>query len=178
MLLLFTLGNSSDAFLLLRAQQAGIGAAEIPLLWAGLHASKSVCSLLGGRLSDRVGRKRLIVGGWVTYAAIYLGFAVATSPAQMWALFLGYGVYFGLTEGVEKAFVADLAPRERRGTAYGLYNLILGIGALPASLATGWLWQRFGATWALGLGALLSLAAVLGLLLFVREEKPPLPRAA
>lgn len=170
-LLLFTLGNSSDAFLLLRAQQSGVGVTMIPLLWAALHVSKSVFSLLGGGMSDRLGRKRLIVGGWMVYAFIYLAFAVANTPLQIWVLFSCYGIYFGLTEGVEKAFVADLAAPQMRGTAFGLYNLIIGIGALPASLLTGWLWQRFGAGWALGAGASLSFAAVLSLHLFIREER-------
>ncbi|MFN0087045.1 MAG: MFS transporter [Blastocatellia bacterium] len=169
-LLLFTLGNSSDAFLLLRAWQAGIGVTSIPLLWAALHLSKSVFSLLGGGMSDRLGRKRLIVSGWIVYAVIYLAFAAASTPPHIWALFLCYGIYFGLTEGVEKAFVADLTAPQMRGSAFGLYNLIIGIGALPASLLTGWLWQRFGAETALGAGAIVSLLAA-AMLLFVREER-------
>jgi MFS-type transporter involved in bile tolerance (Atg22 family) len=111
----------------------------------------------------------LITVGWIVYAAIYFGFAFATSHLEIWLLFIIYGVYFGLTEGVEKAFVADLTPAESRGTAFGLYNLIIGVGALPASLMTGWLWDRFGAIAALATGAGLSLIAVFLLMILVRE---------
>lgn len=145
----------------------------IPMLWAVLHMSKSISSIIGGGLSDRFGRKRLITVGWIVYAAIYLGFAVATSHLEIWLLFVIYGVYFGLTEGVEKAFVADLAPAELRGTAFGFYNLIIGVGAAPASLMTGWLWDRFGAVAALTTGAGLSLIAVFLLMVLVREAKHP-----
>src|SRR5947209_9754132 len=116
-LALFTLSNSSDAFLLLRARQAGVGAALIPLLWAALHVSKVGSSILGGDLSDRLGRKTLIVAGWLLYAAVYLAFAFVSTATEAWVLFLVYGVYFGLTEGTEKALVADLVGAERRGTA-------------------------------------------------------------
>jgi MFS family permease len=170
-LLLFTLGNASDAFLLLRAQQLGVQVMLIPLLWAALHVSKSVCSMIGGELSDRYGRKRLIVGGWLVYAAIYLGFAYATTTVEIWVLFILYGIYFGLTEGVEKALVADLTEPARRGTAYGFYNLVIGLGALPASLLMGFLWTRFGAAVALGVGASLSLLAALLLVSFVAERR-------
>jgi len=170
-LLLFTLGNSSDAFLLLRARQAGVSVALIPILWAALHVSKTVSSIIGGGLSDRFGRKRLIVGGWLVYAAIYFSFALATTQFETWLLFPVYGVYFGLTEGVEKALVADLVKPNLRGTAFGLYNLVIGIGALPASLITGWLWDRFGAAFALGVGAGLSLLASVALMLAVREHE-------
>jgi MFS family permease len=168
-LLLFTLGNSSDAFLLLRARQTGLSEAMIPLLWAALHVSKSLSSVAGGGLSDRFGRKRLIIGGWLVYAAIYAGFAFATTHLEIWLVFIFYGVYFGLTEGVEKAFVADLTPAESRGAAFGLYNLIIGVGAAPASLMTGLLWDRFGAVAALLTGAALSLTAVFLLMILVRE---------
>jgi MFS family permease len=169
-LLLFTLGNSSDAFLLLRARQNGVSVGVIPLLWAALHVCKMVSSVIGGGLSDRFGRKRLIVSGWLVYAAIYFGFAFATTRLETWGLFLTYGVYFGLTEGVEKALVADLVRPAFRGTAFGLYNLIIGIGALPASLITGWLWDRFGAAPALTVGAGLSLLASALLVIAVREH--------
>ncbi len=170
-LLLFTLGNSSDAFLLLRAHDCGVSPAMIPMLWAVLHASKTLSSIIGGGLSDRLGRKRLIVSGWIVYAVIYFAFAVVRAPSQIWLLFIVYGVYFGLTEGVEKAFVADLARAESRGTAFGLYNLVIGVGALPASLLAGFLWQRFGAMAALALGATLSLLASILLIATVREVR-------
>lgn len=140
---LFTLSNSSDAFLLLRAQESGVAVAYIPLLWAALHVVKVVSSLWGGGLSDRLGRKALIVSGWLLYAVVYLGFAFAQSASQIWGLFLIYGVYFGLAEGAEKALVADLVRPDQRGTAFGWYNLAFGVTVFPASLLTGaiWHWQ-------------------------------------
>jgi MFS family permease len=163
-LALFTLSNSSDAFLLLRAREAGINIGTIPLLWAALHASKVLSSLVGGDLSDRLGRKSLIVSGWLLYAAVYAGFAYVSTAAGAWALFLIYGIYFGLAEGAEKALVADLVPPERRGTAFGLYNLALSATYLPASLLMGALWQWRGATFAFLASAVVGSAAALLLL--------------
>jgi MFS family permease len=171
-LLVFTLSNSSDAFLLLRAEQCGLRPAQIPLLWALLHVSKTVSSVIGGGLSDRFGRQTLIVSGWLLYAAIYLGFALASTSATMWVLFALYGVYFGLCEGAEKALIADLATPETRGTAFGFYHLVIGLGALPASLLLGVLWQRYGAEFALLTSAVISLAAVALLAFFVTERRP------
>lgn len=167
-LALFTLSNSSDAFLLLRAQEAGIGVATIPLLWAALHVSKVVSSLVGGDWSDRVGRKNLIIAGWILYALVYAGFAYLSTVGAAWALFLIYGVYFGLTEGVEKAFVADCVRPEQRGTAFGLYNLAFGIMVFPASVLMGALWDVFGARTAFLTSAALGLLAALSLSLFVK----------
>jgi MFS family permease len=174
-LVLFTLGNSSDAFLLLRAGQLGVPLAAIPLLWALLHVVKSATSIPGGALSDRVGRRPLIVAGWVWYAAVYLGFAVASSAWHAWALFALYGVMFGLTEGTEKAFIADLAPSARRGSAFGWYNFAIGIAALPASLLFGAIWDRLGARTAFLVGGSLALAAALGALLVVSRPSNPEP---
>jgi MFS family permease len=164
---LFTLSNSSDAFLLLRAQQAGVGAGLIPLLWAALHVSKVVSSVLGGDLSDRLGRKTMIVSGWALYAAVYLAFAFVSTPGAAWALFLVYGVHFGLTEGTEKALVADLVRPEQRGTAYGLYNLAFSITVLPASLLMGGLWDWRGPATAFAASACLGATAALLLALTV-----------
>ncbi len=157
---LFTLSNSTDAFLLLRAGQAGIAPVVLPLLWMTLHISKVISSLIGGDLSDRFGRKALIITGWIIYAAVYLGFAFVHEPWQAWVLFVIYGTYFGLTEGVEKAFVADMVPENRRGTAFGLYNLAFGITVLPASLLFGLAWDQFGAPTAFLASACVSLAAI------------------
>ncbi|MEJ7809136.1 MAG: MFS transporter [Gemmatimonadaceae bacterium] len=157
--LLFTLGNSTDAFLLLRAQQLGVAPALIPLLWAMLHVVKSASSTPGGTLSDRIGRKPLIVAGWLLYAAVYLAFGRASVAWHAWALFAAYGIFFGLTEGVEKALVADIVPADRRGAAFGWYNLAIGLGALPASLLFGMVWDRAGSAAAFALGAALALAA-------------------
>ncbi len=139
----FTLSNSTDAFLLLRAEQAGIAPAVLPLLWMALHLSKVFSSLIFGDLSDKVGRKTLIFSGWILYAFVYAGFAFVGAAWQTWALFLIYGVFFGLTEGVEKALVADLVPKEKRGTAYGFYNLAFSITVFPASIIFGALWNVF-----------------------------------
>ena len=161
-LALFTLSNSSDAFLLLRAREAGIATAAIPLLWAALHVTKVLSSLVGGDLSDRLGRKKLIASGWLLYAAVYLGFAYVSTAWAAWALFLVYGVYFGLAEGAEKALVADLVRPEQRGTAYGLYNLAFSVTVWPASLLMGALWHWFGASVAFTASAAVgALAAVL-----------------
>jgi MFS family permease len=175
-LLLFTLSNSSDAFLLLRAQECGVSATTIPLLWALLHVSKALCSIVGGGLSDRFGRRTLMLTGWLLYALIYIGFAVASASWLMWLLFAIYGIYFGFTEGVEKAMVADLVAPEKRGTAFGFYNLVIGLGALPASLLLGFLWQRYGAAFALTTSAVISLVAVVLFALFVHERRPEIVR--
>jgi MFS family permease len=162
-LLLFTLGNSTDAFLLLRAGQLGVAPALVPILWAMLHAVKALSSTPGGALSDRLGRKPLIVAGWLLYAAVYFAFGRAGEQWQAWALFGVYGLYFGLTEGVEKALVADLVAPDRRGAAFGWYNLAIGLGALPASLLFGAIWDRWGSTFAFDFGALLALVAAVGM---------------
>jgi MFS family permease len=171
-LFVFTLGNSTDAFLLLRAGQLGIVPALLPILWALLHIVKSSSSTPGGILSDRLGRRPLIIAGWLLYAAVYFAFGRAQEQWHAWALFAVYGVYFGLTEGVEKALVADLVAPERRGAAFGWYNLAIGIGALPASLLFGAIWDRWGSAFAFDFGALLALAAAVGLAFVVRERRP------
>lgn len=166
---LFTLSNSSDAFLLLRAQSTGISAQTIPILWAMLHVSKVLSSLIGGDLSDRLGRKRLIVSGWILYAAVYAGFAFATQSVSIWILFLIYGIYFGLAEGAEKALVADLVKSEQRGTAFGLYNLAFGITVFPASLLMGTVWSLWGAAPAFLMSATLGTIAALLMLVLVKS---------
>ncbi len=167
---LFTLSNSTDAFLLLRAEQAGIAPAILPLLWMVLHFSKVFSSLIGGDLSDRVGRKTMILTGWLIYALVYAGFAFVDSAWQAWVLFIIYGFYFGLTEGVEKALVADLVEDEKRGTAFGFYNLAYGITVLPASLMFGLLWNQFGAAAAFLASAAISVVSA-ALLLTVQSRK-------
>ena len=157
--LLFTLGNSTDAFLLLRANQLGVPVALAPVLWAVLNFVKAATGTYGGKLSDTVGRKPLIVGGWLLYAAVYFAFAWAGAPWQAWALFAIYGIFYGMTEGTEKALVADIVPRTRRGAAFGWYNLAIGLAALPASLIFGWIWDRWGASSAFLFGASLALVA-------------------
>ena len=169
-LLLFTLGNSTDALLILRANELGVAVALVPVLWAVLHVVKAVSSTPGGVLSDRLGRRPLIIGGWLVYAAVYLGFAFASETWHAWALFIVYGLYFGMTEGVEKALVADLVPANVRGAAFGWYNLTIGMAALPASLIFGGLWQIYGAATAFIVGAGLALAAAGGLAIVTRDS--------
>lgn len=164
-ILLFTLGNSTDAFLLLRANQLGVPVALAPILWAALHVVKSTSNIPGGVLSDRIGRRPTLIAGWLLYALVYLGFARAGAAWQAWALFAAYGVFFGLTEGSERALVADMVGLERRGTAFGWYNLAIGLGALPASLMFGYVWDRWGAPTAFLMGASLALAAAVGMTL-------------
>jgi MFS family permease len=159
--LLFTLGNSTDAFLLLRANQLGVPVALAPILWALLNFVKSATGTYGGQLSDAIGRKPLIVGGWLLYAAVYFAFGWAGAPWQAWALFAIYGIFYGMTEGTEKALVADIVPTVRRGAAFGWYNLAIGLGALPASLIFGWIWDRFGSPSAFVFGASLALVAAI-----------------
>ena len=171
--LLFTLGNSTDAFLLLRAAQLGVPASLVPLLWAMLHVVKSAASAPGGALSDRLGRRPLIVAGWLLYALVYLGFAAAGSAWHAWALFAVYGVHFGLAEGAERALVADLVSARRRGAAFGWYNLAVGAGALPASLLFGVVWERYGAPAAFAMGAAFAVAASAVLATLVAERSRP-----
>lgn len=169
-LFLFTLGNSSDAFLLLQAQKVGVPVALIPTIWVLLHVIKSLFSVPGGIISDRIGRRKVIIAGWVVYALVYAGFAAADRAWHAWLLFGVYGIYFGLTEGVEKALVADLAPEHLRGSAFGLYHLVIGLGALPASVLFGVIWERFGAATAFGIGALLALTAGILLVTLVSDK--------
>jgi len=157
---LFTLGNASDVFLLLKAGESRAPLVTLPMLWMALHAVKMATSLPAGWLADRHGR-RLIVGvGWIVYAVIYTGFAFAESQATIWALFVAYGLYHGLTEGPEKALVAELVPKAQWGGAFGVYYLVLGLCTLAASVLFGALWQGYGSYVAFLTSAALALAAV------------------
>ena len=168
---IFTLSNSTDAFLLLRAEQAGVVPAFLPLLWMVLHLSKVVSSLIFGHASDLIGRKKLIVAGWAIYALVYVGFAFVSSAWQAWALFIVYGTYFGLSEGVEKAMVADMVEEEKRGTAYGFYNLAFGITVFPASLLFGWIWNEYGSDKAFLISSGISVLAAAALLFTIKTPK-------
>jgi MFS family permease len=170
-LAVFTLGNSSDSFLLLRAQEIGIALPAIPLLWTLHHLAKAAASTHAGALSDRLGRKTAILAGWSIYALSYAGFALARQPWQVWALFAVYGLFHALTEGPERALVADLAPAEARGRAFGLYYAVTGAMLLPAGLLTGAIWQWAGAGPALLVGAGLAAVAAAGLLLLVPPHR-------
>jgi MFS family permease len=170
-LLLFALGNSADAFLLLRLSDLGVTPAMIPLLWAAHHVVKAAVSVVGGTQSDKLGRRRVIGTGWIVYALVYFGFAITTSETALIVLFLAYGFYYGFAEGTEKALVADLAPAGLRGTAFGLYYAVLGIGSLLASVVFGLIWRAAGAAAAFSVGAALAIAATLSLFVLVREER-------
>jgi MFS family permease len=170
----FTMSLSTDAFLLLRATQLGVSASLIPILWAALHVVKVASGLYSGALSDRIGRRPLILGGWVVYAAVYVGFAYASASWHIWTLFVVYGVFFGMTEGAERAMVADLAPPARRGTAYGWFNAAVGLGALPASIVFGLIWDAYGASTAFLVGAAIAaFATVLFALLVPLAAREP-----
>jgi MFS family permease len=168
-LLIFTLGNSTDAFLLLKLSQSGVPTWLIPLLWGALHLVKMTATYYGGILSDHWGRKRPIVLGWLYFALIYSAFAFVSDPWVLGAIFLAYGVFFGLTEPSEKALVADLVPKFLRGTGFGYYHLVMGLGALPASVLFGLVAQAFGSPAAFGLGA--ALAALASVILGVGLKK-------
>jgi MFS family permease len=172
----FTLGNSTDAFLLLRLGTAGIDPSQIALMWSAQNAIKVGATWLGGRLSDRLGRRSMVAAGWLVYAAVYLGFALVEDPAGLIAVFFVYALYFGLTEPVERAWIADLAPAALRGSAYGWYHGAVGLAALPASLLFAALWFAFGAPTAFAAGAALA-AIALALLLRIPARAPTADRA-
>jgi MFS family permease len=170
---LFALGNSSDMFIMLLGATAfGMSMLKLLVLWAVFHVSKIAFSIPGGILSDKLGRRPIIIAGWLMYAVVYMLFALVTQEWQFWALMLAYGFYFGMAEGSEKALVADFVPSEQRGTAFGVYAGAVGIAALPASLVFGIFWAQIGPRWAFGIGATLAgLAAILLMLLLSTDRK-------
>jgi MFS family permease len=170
---LFTLGNSTDALLLLRAADAGVPTAQLPLLWTLLHVVRAGLSWPLGRVADRLGRSLALAAGWTWYAVCYAGFALASAPIHAWILFAAYGLVAGLTEGSERALVAGAVPPARRGRALGVYNLISGIGLLIASVLAGQLWDRVSPAAALGAGAALALLAALVLAISPRPAISP-----
>jgi MFS family permease len=165
----FTLGNSSDFFVILRAQNLGSPVLYITLMLVLFNVTYAAISTPAGVLSDKLGRKRVIALGWTIYAAVYLGFALSSNIWHIWVLFAGYGIYYGIVEGVARAFVADLVPAERRGTAYGLYHGVVGLTLLPASLIAGWLWDAVSPAAPFYLGAGLAFLAMLGLMVLIKE---------
>jgi MFS family permease len=171
-LAVFTLGNSSDAFLLVRAGELGVPTWQLPILWCIFHIAKSTGNLLLGRAVDRFGARVFLFLGWLVYAAIYLAFALAKTPQEVWLFFLCYALFYGLTEPAEKTLVVQLAGTERKGLAFGWYNFALGLAALPSSLIFGALYQYWGARWAFGWGAALALVAVI-LFVGVRQQNEP-----
>jgi MFS family permease len=170
----FALGNASDTFLLLQAGASNTPLVALPLLWTALHAVKSATSLLGGALADRFGRRRTIACGWLVYAAVYIGLAHAETPGAVAALFVTYGLYSGLTEGPERALIAELAPAKARGTAFGWFHMTLGAAGLAASVLFGGLWEAYGSKTAFLTSAALAGAALLLLPLSTTSPSSPL----
>jgi MFS family permease len=170
---LFTLASSTDAFLLLRAGSLGMPPWQLPLLWAAFHAVKSVAGVPGGALADRLGRVPTIVAGWSIYAVAYLGFAYVSDPTQLWGLFAFYALFYALTEGAERALVADLVPAHVRGRAFGAFHASVGLASLPASVLFGVWWKLFGPHAAFLIGAAIAVIATVALLFFGRRTGLP-----
>ncbi|MCX7991838.1 MAG: MFS transporter [Proteobacteria bacterium] len=169
----FTLGNSSDAFLIYRLKESGVETIYIPFLWGVFNLVKSIGNYPAGIIADNYNKKTVIIAGWIIYGITYLLFGVVTSKYAVISVFLFYGLYYSLTEGVERAFLADIVPQEYRGSAYGVYNFAVGISALPASLLFGFLWDRFSYKVAFLAGAIFSVfALVLFILtLYINDNK-------
>ena len=176
---IFTLGNSSDAFLVLRAQNLGVSVIGILGMQIAFNFVYALVSTPAGGLSDRIGRRNLIVGGWVVYGLIYLGFGLASSSLQIWLLYVVYGVYYGLAYGTSNALIADLVPDDVRGTAYGTYNALVGFLAFPASVIAGVLWQGFNGWSGFGpaapflFGAAMALLASVLMIFWMPRQKLP-----
>ncbi len=162
---LFTLANSTDAFLLLRARDCGVPVWQLPLLWAFFNGAKAAVGVPGGALSDRIGRIPTIAIGWLIYTLSYAGLAFAAAPLHVWALFGFYALFFAATEGAERALVADLAGERMRGRAFGAFHASVGLAALPASILFGLWWKFFGPRAAFLIGAAIALAATAALFL-------------
>jgi MFS family permease len=160
-LFVFTLGNSSDAFLLVRAQELGLSVVMLPLLWSAFHVVKSAANLFAGRLADKIGPRVPIIVGWLVYAFIYIGFGLATAGWHVWMLFLAYGCSYAITEPAERKLVVRLVGTERRGLAFGWYHFTIGIASLPASLIFGWLYESWGPRVAFAWGSILAMVASL-----------------
>jgi MFS family permease len=162
--ILFTLGNSSDSFIILRGQERGLNVLQVMGMLLTFNAIYTLLSGPLGAFSDRIGRRRLILIGWLAYGLIYLGFALSQTGAAVWTMFGLYGVYYALTEGASKALIADLVPDEKRGTAYGLYHAAVGLTAFPASLIAGLLWEGAGAWGGFGASAPFLFGAAMAIL--------------
>jgi len=160
---LFTLGNSSDAFLILRAENIGVPTVLIPVVYALFNLVSALAAIPAGRLSDQIGRRKVIRYGWIVYGLVYLGFALAPVPWMVWFLYGAYGLFYALTEGAGKALVAELVPEANRGAAFGLYNAAVGVMALPASLLAGVLWERVSPAAPFAFGSGMAILALLAL---------------
>jgi MFS family permease len=174
----FALGNASDAFLLLRASEAGMKVSSLPLLWVGLHITKAAVSFAAGSIADKIGPRKTIALGWIAYVAIYACFAFAESTTAIAALFVIYGIFHGLTEGPERALVATLAAETGRGSAFGFYHLTVGLLAIPAGLIFGGLWDAYGSRVAFGSGAVFAVLALILLAFLGPSTVAATPRAS
>ncbi len=166
-LFLFVLSCSSDAFLLLRVSELGVSKIQIPLIWMLFNGIKASATMPLGAISDKLGRRHVILSGWIIYTLVYLGFGLATKPWHAWALFISYGLFYGLTEGTERALLADYSKPGERGHAFGCYYFLIGLGSLPASLIFGWLWQLYGSRTAFYVSAGISASAAFALFVFL-----------
>ena len=174
----FTLGNSSNAFLLLRAKSVGFRDTDVILLYFIFNLTASLLSIPLGRLSDRIGRKKLLVTGYLVFSAVYLGFAFGSSQAIIIVIFVLYGLYTALITGVERAFIAEISPAQLKGTMLGMHSTVVGIALLPASVIAGLLWDSLGASAPFLFGSGMSLAAALVLLFFMKNAYKPLDRVS
>jgi len=168
-IILFTIGNSSDAFLILRAQNLGFTLLQIPLVIALFNFVYALASVPFGSLSDRIGRTKTLIIGWASFSVVYLGFAMVTNINFIWPLYAFYGIYYATSEGVSRALIADIVPADHRGRAFGIYGMTIGLTALPASVLAGILWDKFGAQVPFYFGALMSLIALICLIIFSRQ---------
>jgi MFS family permease len=166
-MLIFSLGNSSDAFLILRAQNLGVTLLAIPLVYALFNFVYASASVPLGSLSDKIGREKVIILGWAAYAFSYLGFALVKTSYEIWLLFAFYGLYYATTEGVAKAFIADMIAKNKRGRAYGIYNTAIGLITLPASFIAGFLWDKISPSAPFFFGASISILATVLLVIFL-----------
>ena len=166
---IFTLGNTSDFFVILRAQNLGNSLIYVATVLIMFNVVYSVAAIPAGMLSDKLGRRKLMIIGWLIFAAVYLGFGIANEPWHVWLLFAIYGLYYGIVEGVSRAFVADIVPEERRGTAYGWYNAVLSVALLPASLIAGWMWSNISPSSTFYFGAAMAFIAAIGIWILVKE---------
>lgn len=164
---IFSLGNSSDMFLILKAQQTGIPIATIPLLYLLFNLIYSLSAIPAGMAADRFGKKRVILIGFILFAGLYYGFAVAGSVVSIWILFCLYGLFMGLTEEIQKAFLATIIPQEFKATAFGVYNTAVGFAMLPASIIGGWLWDHISPAATFYFGAITATISAILFVIFI-----------
>ncbi len=171
-IIIFTLGNSSDAFLILRARNVGISLLQIPLVIALFNLIYALLAVPLGSLSDKIGRIPTLLLGWLAFSMVYLGFAMVTHSVLIWFLYALYGIYYATNEGVSRALMADIVPADHRGRAFGIYGMAIGLTTLPASLLAGILWDKFGAPAPFYFGAAMASIALIGLFVFSKKFKP------